>query len=165
MSVGLCNESVIAFLKAGDAKAAIDCCVLLNQWDQAVELAEQHSHTQIEGLLTRYASHLLIKNKLFQAVELYRKANRHVDAAKLLAQLGEIAGRTKVDPLRAKKLYVLAALEVDRYKRKMLDTHFGAPGTTMSAHATTAATLASLTEFDAVSGMYHHIWQCMAWLF
>jgi WD repeat-containing protein 35 len=30
-----------AFLKSGDVKAAIDCCVLLNQWDQAVELAEQ----------------------------------------------------------------------------------------------------------------------------
>ncbi len=66
MSVGLCHEAVVAFLKAGDAKAAIDCCVLLNQWDQAVELAEKHSFQQIEGLLSKYATHLLQKQKLFQ---------------------------------------------------------------------------------------------------
>ncbi len=39
-SVGLCNEGVTAFLKAGDTKRAIDCCVLLNQWDQGVQLAQ-----------------------------------------------------------------------------------------------------------------------------
>jgi WD repeat-containing protein 35 len=33
-SVGLCVPAVAALLKAGDVKAAVDCCVLLNQWDQ-----------------------------------------------------------------------------------------------------------------------------------
>ncbi len=28
-------------------KAAIDCCVLLNQWDQAVTLAESHEFPQV----------------------------------------------------------------------------------------------------------------------
>jgi len=39
-SMGLCEAAVKSFLKFGDTKKAIDCCVLLNQWNQAVELAE-----------------------------------------------------------------------------------------------------------------------------
>jgi WD repeat-containing protein 35 len=141
MSVGLCTEAVAAFLKADDPKSAIDCCVLLNQWDQAVDLAEQHKFSQIEGLLTKYANHLLQKEKLFQAVELYRKANRHTDAAKLLVQLGATAAKTKVNPLRAKKLYVMAAIEVDRFKARMLDQAGGTQQSTM-------ATLQSLLTHD-----------------
>lgn len=63
-SVGLCNEGVTAFLKAGDTKRAIDCCVLLNQWDQAVQLAQAHNFPQIEQLLAKYANHLLEKEKV-----------------------------------------------------------------------------------------------------
>ena len=33
-SVGLAEEAVASFLRGQDIKAAIDCCVLLNQWDQ-----------------------------------------------------------------------------------------------------------------------------------
>ena len=146
ISVGLCSEAVSAYQRAGDPKAGIDACVTLNQWDQAVELAEKHNYPQIEGLLTKYASHLLSKKKLFQAVELYRKACRYTEAAKLLVRLAEQAGETKVNPLRAKKLYVLAALEVERFKRKMLDTQ-----TTYGAQ-TTEQTLASLIEVDTQTG-------------
>ena len=39
-SMGLCKEAVDAYTKFGDPKKAIDCCVLLNQWNLAVELAE-----------------------------------------------------------------------------------------------------------------------------
>lgn len=39
-SMGLCESASKAYLKSGDVKKAIDCCVLLNQWNQAVELAE-----------------------------------------------------------------------------------------------------------------------------
>lgn len=38
--MGLCESATRAFLKMGEVKKAIDCCVLLNQWNQAVELAE-----------------------------------------------------------------------------------------------------------------------------
>ena len=90
-SVGLCNEGVSAFLKAGDTKKAIDCCVLLNQWDQAVTLAQQHNFPQIEGLLSKYASHLLEKEKFLEAIELYSKANHHTEAARLLSDLAQKA--------------------------------------------------------------------------
>ena len=93
-------------------RAGIDCCVLLNQWDRAVSLAEQHDYPQIEGLLSKYAKHLLDKGEKLQAVELYRKANKATDAAKLLAMIAEDVTKDQADPLRAKKLNVLAALEV-----------------------------------------------------
>ena len=39
---------------------------------------------EIKPLLSKYASHLLEKNKLLEVVELYRRANHFLDAAKLM---------------------------------------------------------------------------------
>eukprot|EP00959_Pyramimonas_sp_CCMP1952_P342299 7171301-Pyramimonas_sp.AAC.1 len=64
--VGLCSDAVTALLKGGDVKAAIDCCVLLNQWNQAVELAEKNDFQQIEAVLSKYANYLLEKQKPLQ---------------------------------------------------------------------------------------------------
>ena len=65
-------------------KSAIDTCVQLNQWNQAIDLAKQHNVQEISSLLAKYAQHLLEKNKIINAVELYRRANHYLDAAKLL---------------------------------------------------------------------------------
>lgn len=46
-TVGITEQAVAALLKANDIKGAIDCCVLLNQWDKAVELAEAHRFPQV----------------------------------------------------------------------------------------------------------------------
>ena len=46
-------------------------------------------HNQIEGLLAKYASHLLDKDKFLEAIELYRKANHHTEAARLLTDLAQ----------------------------------------------------------------------------
>lgn len=54
------------------------------QWNKAVELAKNHSMKEIGPLLSKYASHLLEKNKTLEAVELYRKAHHFLDAAKLM---------------------------------------------------------------------------------
>jgi len=83
--MGLCDAATRAYLKMGDVNRAIDCCVLLNQWNQAVELAEQHNFLQIEQLLQRYANHLMEKNKKMEAAELYRKANKNTESARILA--------------------------------------------------------------------------------
>ena len=58
--------------------------MLYIQWDAGVDLAEHHDFQQIETLLTKYANHLLEKKKTLHAIELYRKANKHTEAAKLL---------------------------------------------------------------------------------
>ena len=74
-------------MKFGDVKKAIDCCVILNQWNLAVELAEQHNFLQIEQLLQKYANHLIEKNKKMEAVELFRKANKNTESARILSTI------------------------------------------------------------------------------
>ncbi|RHY58920.1 hypothetical protein DYB30_001705, partial [Aphanomyces astaci] len=98
---GLCNSAVNAFLKMGDIKSAIDSCVLLNEWERAVTLAETHHFPQIETVLAKYGTHLMRNGKTLQAIELYRRANKSMDAAKLL---GKLAKEVSKNPLRAKKL-------------------------------------------------------------
>ena len=56
----------------------------LNQWHRAIELAKKHNLREIDTLLAKYAKHLLDKDKTIEAIELYRKANHFLDAAKLL---------------------------------------------------------------------------------
>ena len=60
-----------ALLKAGMVKEAIDCCVALNQWDLAVQLAKEHSVKEVNSLLAKYAQHLLENEKVLSAIELY----------------------------------------------------------------------------------------------
>lgn len=99
----------------------MDCCVLLNHWNIATELAEKHGYVQIEGLLHQNANELLNKNKRLEAAELYRKANRNQEAAKILSNIANELIERESKPLFIKKLYVLAALEVDFYKKKLVD--------------------------------------------
>eukprot|EP01138_Halocafeteria_seosinensis_P016315 gb/GECG01016645.1/.p1 GENE.gb/GECG01016645.1/~~gb/GECG01016645.1/.p1 ORF type:complete len:1236 (+),score=172.06 gb/GECG01016645.1/:1-3708(+) len=156
--VGVVDSAVDALLKAGDVKGAVDTCVLLNEWERAVQLAEEHDFPQIEGLLTKYANHLLESNKLFPAIELYRKAGRHTESAKLLAKLAAEAGATRAAPARAKKLYILAAIEVERFRKANMNmknmtastitgTQSGmgnTTGQTKTKYGTTAGTAATL---------------------
>ncbi|KAI9321165.1 hypothetical protein BDR26DRAFT_943956 [Obelidium mucronatum] len=115
VTVGLCDQAVSAYIKAGDVKSAIDICVQLNKWNMAVELAEAHRFQGIEALLAKYAAELLEKNKPLTAIELYRKANYCQKSARLLYDLAEEEAKRGKNPLRIKKFYVLAALEVERY--------------------------------------------------
>lgn len=71
MSVGLCEQAALAFEKCNQVKDAIDCCVLLNQWDLAISLAKEHNVREIDSLLAKYAAHLLEKDKKLEAIELY----------------------------------------------------------------------------------------------
>ena len=73
--------------QCGKLQLAIDTCVQLNQWNTAIDLARNHNVRDTEPLLVKYAETLLEKNKKFSAIELYRKANHQVDAAKLLFQV------------------------------------------------------------------------------
>ena len=113
--------AVDAYLRANEPKQAVDCCVLLNQWERAAEIAEDHGYQQIEGLLAKRSGQLLREGQKLLAVELYRRANRPTDAAKLLATIAEEVGVKNACPVRAKKLHVLAALEVERFRKKALD--------------------------------------------
>jgi WD repeat-containing protein 35 len=84
---------------AGNPKAAVDCCVTQNRWDRALELAEEHSFPQVEGLLSKYASTLIGKGKQLEAVELFRRANRPTEAALLIGEIAELAARQEGIPM------------------------------------------------------------------
>lgn len=121
---------------------------MLNQWNQAVELAEQHNFLAIEQLLTRYATHLIQKDKKMEAVELYRKANKNTESARLLAEIAQKLQEKRAPPLMIKKIYVLAAFEIDSYKQRVFDasmTQITGGGNTADA---TAKTLNSLITTD-----------------
>ncbi|KAI8474040.1 MAG: intraflagellar transport protein [Monoraphidium minutum] len=125
-SVGLAAEAVGAFLRAGDARRAVECCVALHQWDRAMDLAARHDYPEAEALLQRYAGHLLEGHRDIEAAELYRKAQRHADAARLLSDKAAALAAARAPPLRLKKLHVLAALEVEAFRELALGA--AAPG-------------------------------------
>lgn len=151
-AVGMCEQAVTAFTKTGKVKQAIDCCVQLNQWDQAIELAKQHNIKEIDTLLAKYASYLLEKNKTLDAIELYRKANHFIAAAKLLFKVAAEVSDAKTNPLRAKKLYVLAALLVENYHEHVKMTSMKtASGKDKKSKREATSALAGLLEEDAIA--------------
>lgn len=99
----------------GDIKSAVNVCVNLKQWGQAVELAQKYKMPQIGALLDKHASHLLQDGRLPEAVELQRKAGRYLDAARLMSKLAEGERLKKFNLLRIKKLYILAGLLIEEH--------------------------------------------------
>jgi WD repeat-containing protein 35 len=102
-------------LKAGDVAEALNTCIKLNQWGKAIELAELHRFKDVQSLLSQYAEHIISQKRIKEAVELYRRANLCLESAALLFQMAQDAQKSIQSPLHLKKLYVLGALEVERY--------------------------------------------------
>lgn len=119
VSVGMCEQAVEAYTKSNKIKKAIDSCIHLNQWNMAIDLAKQHNIKEIDTLLAQYAKHLLEKNKLLNAIELYGKAGHYLEAAKLMYKIAEDEAKKKSRALRIKQLYVLAALLIEKYHEHM----------------------------------------------
>lgn len=116
-SVGMCDQAVTAFLKQGDVKSAVNACVNLKQWGQAVDLAQKYKMPQISALLGQHAAQLLQDGRLLEAIELKRKAGRFMDAARLMMKLAEGEVAKKTDMLCIKKLYVSAGLLIEEHLR------------------------------------------------
>ncbi|XP_061207186.1 WD repeat-containing protein 35 isoform X3 [Neopsephotus bourkii] len=150
--VGMCEQAVSAFLKCNRPKDAVDTCVHLNQWDKAVELAKNHNMKEIGSLLARYASHLLEKNKIFDAIELYRKANYFFEAAKLMFKIADEESKKRTKPLRVKKLYVLSALLIEQCHEEIQNVQ---RGKMKGKSSETASALAGLLEEDVLSSTNH----------
>lgn len=56
-----------------------------------------------------------------EAVELFRKANKNNESARILGDIAQEMLQFKAPPLLIKKIYVLAAFEVDSYKQRVFD--------------------------------------------
>lgn len=113
----MCDQAVSAFIRLGDVKSAVNACVNLKQWGQAVELAQKYKMPQIGTLLGKHAAQLLQENRLPEAIELQRKAGRYLDAARLMTKLAEGEVEKKSNLLRIKKIYILAGLLVEEHLR------------------------------------------------
>lgn len=144
----MCDKSVSAYLKLGDVKSAVNVCVNLKQWGQAVELAQKYKMPQIGALLDKHASHLLQEGRLPEAVELQRKAGRFLDAARLMSKLAEGERIKKSNLLRVKKLYILAGL--------LIEDHIKVQSSLTGS--TRAAILTNLGPED--STLIDFIWHC-----
>lgn len=161
MGVGNCDGAVRALLRAQRVKSAIDCCIELNKWDQAIDLARQHKHGEIEDLLLKYGNHLVQeRQRIPEAIELYQRANHHQEAAKLLVKLAHSLRRVLL-PLKSKMLHVQAALEMERHKKRLIE-HGGqsTPSGTVSASASSALrSLRSMYESTAGGLLDGNYWR------
>jgi WD repeat-containing protein 35 len=144
-SVGLADDAVFAFLKAGDVALAVEACLSLHHWSLAVEIAQSYNQPQINPLLTKAAEQLLGLNKLTTAIELYKRAGMHPEAARLLEKLGQEQAATKAHPLRAKQLFVLAASEVEMFRIKSFAVEHNTTATQLGTMAVgTMATMSTM---------------------
>ena len=147
-SVGLAAEAVAAHVRGGAPRRAIARCVELHEWDAALALAAEHGYPRAEALLRRCAAHLLGRGRELDAVELFRRAGRHGDAARLLlAKAAALARAGGARPLLLKRLHVLAALELQVLSGQALGgtagAGAGADGAGGSGEARAAASAAA----------------------
>jgi len=118
-SIGMCSQACQAYLKANNVKAAVDTCVRLNQWDEGVKISKQYNLDQVDQLLAKQANNLMQQNKIFNAIELYRKAKHYLDAARLMSSVAEKEAKQQGSPLLIKKLFVLSGLLIEQYRDMM----------------------------------------------
>ncbi|CAG0905254.1 unnamed protein product, partial [Cyprideis torosa] len=141
--------SLIFCRQCDQVRKAIDCCVSLNQWHQAIDLAKAHNVRDTSELLARYAQYLLEKEQRVAAIELYRKANHNLQAAQIIANVAEEEARKKTSPMAVKKLYVLAALLVQEHRKQLKST---LEGTVVGSRSSALLGLDEDDEEDPVTG-------------
>jgi hypothetical protein len=66
----------------------------------------------VQELLSKYAGHLMQSDMQTSVINLYRTAKKHDAAAFLILQVAHRYSRARCYKLFAKKIYVLAALQV-----------------------------------------------------
>ena len=120
--VGLCDQAVSCYLRAGKIREAVDCCIQLNTWGKAIKLAEQHGLSDVPLMLPRLAKEMMANNQIIPAIELFRRAEKFLDAAKMLFQCADrLAAKPSSSPMLLKKIYILGALLVERHHEQMKD--------------------------------------------
>ncbi|CAJ0583240.1 unnamed protein product, partial [Mesorhabditis spiculigera] len=115
-SAGLCEAAVENFLRCDRLNEALDTCIQLNQWEKAVTLSRTHNLKDVDSLLGKYAEALTGSNeRTLAAVQLYRRAGKYLQAAKVIYDIAEDERKRGATLLRLKKIYVLGALMVEDY--------------------------------------------------
>ena len=126
LKFNLIDSSARIFEKINKPKKSVDIAILHNYWDTAVEIAEKNNFQQIDNLLNKFATILKQKNKKMEVVQLYRKAKKNLEAAKMLNSIAEDLIKQNMNALLVKKVFVLSALEINLENKKRFNPNLTA---------------------------------------
>ena len=119
LGLGMCHEAVEAFTKHGNIKKGIESYINSNKWEEAIDLSSKNGFIYMQDLVDKFSDQFRLSGKKLDLVNLYRKANMSVEVHKYLCEIAEDMRKYGVSPIIIKKIYVLAALELERYKSQI----------------------------------------------
>ena len=119
LAVGMCDEAVSAYTKHGNIKKGIESYINNNKWEEAIDLSAKNGFIYMQDLVDKFSDQFRLSGKKLDLVNLYRKANMSVEVHKYLCEIAEDMRKYGVSPITIKKIYVLAALELERYKAQI----------------------------------------------
>ena len=119
LGLGMCNEAVTAFTKHGNIKKGIESYISCNRWEDALDLSAKNGFIYMQELVDKFSDQFRLSGKKLDLINLYRKANMSVEVYKYLCEIAQDMRRMGVSPIIVKKIYVLAALELEKYKSQI----------------------------------------------
>ena len=119
LNLGMCREAVIAFTKHGNIKKGIESYISCNKWEDAIDLSAKNGFIYMEQLVDKFSDEFRLSGKKLDLINLYRKANMSVEVNKYLKEIALDMKKANLSPILIKKIYVLAALELERYKAQI----------------------------------------------
>ena len=120
--LGMCQEAVLAYTKRGNLQKAMETYIENNKWGEAVELSRDNDFYNMEQLTNKFGSEFIKNGRKLDLVELYNKANMKLKVNKYLIEIACDMWKIRASPLIIKKIYVLAALELENYKSRITDS-------------------------------------------
>ena len=120
--LGMCKEAVMAYSKKGNLKKAMETYIENNKWSEAVELSRENDFYNMEQLTNKFGSEFIKNGRKLDLVELFNKANMKLKVNKYLIEIACDMWKLRAKPLIIKKIYVLAALELENYKNSISDS-------------------------------------------
>ena len=117
LGLGMYDEAVIAFTKHGNIKKGIESTC--NRWEDAIDLSAKNGFVYMQELVDKFSDQFRLSGKKLDLINLYRKANMSVEVHKYLCEIAQDMRKMGVAPITIKKIYVLAALELERYKAQI----------------------------------------------
>ena len=120
--MGMCKEAVMAYTKRGNLKKAMETYIENNKWSEAVELSRENDFYNMEQLTNKFGAEFIKNGRKLDLVELFNKANMKLKVNKYLIEIACDMWKLRAKPLIIKKIYVLAALELENYKNRISDS-------------------------------------------
>ena len=119
LGLGMYDEAVMAFTKHGNIKKGIESYMSCNRWEDAIDLSAKNGFVFMQQLVDKFSDQFRLSGKKLDLINLYRKANMSVEVHKYLCEIAQDMRKMGVAPITIKKIYVLAALELERYKAQI----------------------------------------------